>query len=136
MFEDSKWSWSGEKLNRSFYTTSTIDKIWNKIYNLLFSLASFFFITSITSILTQTISSYYVDCLMKLSKDSFVGLVTNPVLLAHSAKFIITCWMFQASKDSLKSTINENQEDLFYYMLSFFITVDAYRLIFMRSALR
>ena len=73
---------------------------------------------------------------MKLSKDSFMEWVTNPVLLAHSAKFIITYWMFQASKDSLKSTINENQEDLFYYVFSFFITVDAYRLIFMRSALR
>ena len=135
MFEHSKWSWSGEKLNRSFYTTSTIDKIWNKIYNLLFSLASFFFITSITSILTQTIS-LYVDCLMKVSKDSFMELVTNPVVLAHSAKFIITYWMFQASKDSLKSTINENEENLLYYMFSVFIIVDVYRLIFMRSALR
>ena len=65
-----------------------------------------------------------------------MDLVTDPVLLAHSAKVIITYWMVQASKDSLKSTISEIQEDLFCYMFSVFITVDVFRLIFIRSALR
>jgi len=31
--------------------------------------------------------------------------------------------------------MNENEADIFYYMLSFFVTVDVFRLIFIRSAL-
>lgn len=133
-FGPAEWSWSSEKLSQIYFPPTTMELIWRKIKTVLWSLTCFFFITSCTAILTQSVTSF-LDCIVKMSKGSVLNMVKNPIFLAHITKFIITYWMFQASKDSLKTTINENQEDILYYMLSFFITVDVFRLIFIRSAL-